>query len=62
MTTLNFDYLIAKALLIIEEFEVYETLSETTIALCNNTITQDECVTILKIVLEKHAPLDSFRK
>jgi hypothetical protein len=61
MKTLNFDYLIAKALLIIEEFEVYETLSEATIALCRKNITQDECVTILKIVMEKHAPIDSFR-
>ena len=61
METFNFDYLIAKALLIIEEFEVYEILSQTTTALCSNAITQDECITILKIVMEKHAPIDSFR-
>jgi hypothetical protein len=61
MKTLNFDYLIAKALLIIEEFEVYEILTEITVALCSKTITQDEGVTILKIVMEKHAPIDSFR-
>jgi hypothetical protein len=61
MKNSNFHHLLTKALLIIEEFEVYETLTEITVALCNKTITQDEGVTILKIVMEKHAPIDSFR-
>lgn len=62
MKTSNFHHLKTKALLIIEEFEVYETLTELTTALCNKTITENECVEILQIVMKKNAPIDSFRK